>query len=733
MNYKEKCVLICRGSLVVALVTATSGHAVAEEEEQATELNEILVTAEREGPLGPDAGYRANRSMTGTKTDTPISETPRSVSSVTRNMIEDQGAQTLSDILMYIPGVSPVSYGVHDALAGDIFRIRGVNARDYGYGTYRDGLRVQPNAYTTSAEPYGLERVEVIKGPTSVLYGENVPGGLVNLVSKRPTDTPQGEVNLSYGSHDRRQASMDVSGPLTDDGSVRGRMVVLVRDADTQTDNVSDDRIYLAPSIAFDLSDRDTLTLLAQYQKDDTELQTGLPAAGTLLKHPNGQLDTSHSLGHPDWDVFDREFWSAGYEYEHLFNEQWSFRQNARYLSASTIRKEIWWSFPPAGFAGAAGDGYDSFLAAYGRDRDDNTYMASIDNQLVGHFDAGGWENTVLFGAGYDRSSYDAQQFISQRPDEFVMIDIFDPEWTSPPKTSTRATDAELKQDLAGVYSQIQAKRDGWIGMLGGRYDWAESQIDDRVNRDGSFEVTDREFTWQAGVMYQFDNGVSPYMSYATSFVPVQQVQSESNSPFEPITGQQVEAGFKYEPENHDVMYTLAYYELQKENDVTYSDGGVARQIGETESKGVELEARGDVTDNLSVSASYAYTDARITEDAGSYVEGKQMVSIPRHQGAVWANYQFHGDSLLDGLETGLGVRYLGSSYGYPESTYGTVKTESTTLVDMTLGYQFNPNWRASVNARNLLGKDYIAECNNAGRCYWGSERSVIGTVSYKW
>ena len=280
MNYKEKCVLVCRGSLVVALVTATSGHAVAEEEEQATELNEILVTAEREGPLGPDAGYRANRSMTGTKTDTPISETPRSVSSVTRNMIEDQGAQTLSDILMYIPGVSPVSYGVHDALAGDIFRIRGVNARDYGYGTYRDGLRVQPNAYTTSAEPYGLERVEVIKGPTSVLYGENVPGGLVNLVSKRPTDTPQGEVNLSYGSHDRRQASMDVSGPLTDDGSVRGRMVVLVRDADTQTDNVSDDRIYLAPSIAFDLSDRDTLTLLAQYQKDDTELQTGfLPRA----------------------------------------------------------------------------------------------------------------------------------------------------------------------------------------------------------------------------------------------------------------------------------------------------------------------------------------------------------------------------------------------------------------------------------------------------------------------
>ena len=251
MNYKEKCVLVCRGSLVVALVTATSGHAVAEEEEQATELNEILVTAEREGPLGPDAGYRANRSMTGTKTDTPISETPRSVSSVTRNMIEDQGAQTLSDILMYIPGVSPVSYGVHDALAGDIFRIRGVNARDYGYGTYRDGLRVQPNAYTTSAEPYGLERVEVIKGPTSVLYGENVPGGLVNLVSKRPTD-----------------------------GSVRGRMVVLVRDADTQTDNVSDDRIYLAPSIAFDLSDRDTLTLLAQYQKDDTELQTGfLPRA----------------------------------------------------------------------------------------------------------------------------------------------------------------------------------------------------------------------------------------------------------------------------------------------------------------------------------------------------------------------------------------------------------------------------------------------------------------------
>jgi iron complex outermembrane receptor protein len=720
-----------RVSLLAALVATASTGAVAQGmDDEATKLDEIVVTADKGNPQGPDEGYKAERSLTATKTDTPLSETPRSVSVVTREQIRDQGAQTLNDILEYVPGISSAGYPAGDALAGDIFYIRGMNQRDYGYGTYRDGLRVQPNAYSTSAEPFGLERVEVFKGPTSVLYGENVPGGLVNLVSKRPTAEAQGEVNLSYGSHDRKQVSADLSGALVDDGRVRGRLVFLKRSSGTQTDSVPDDRFYIAPSLAIDLTDKDTLTILTQYQKDNTEIQLGLPAAGTLLEHPNGELDTDTNLGHPDWDGFDREFWTLGYEYEHRFNDDWAFRQNARYVRSLVDRQETWWSFPPA-MGGLAGDGYDDYVVAYGRDRDNESRVYAIDNQLVGHLNTGRVEHTVLVGAGFDRASFDQIQYVGNLGAlEYQLINIFDPQYLREPATSLKASDDEIKQNLAGVYAQWQGKAGGLIALLGGRHDWARSEYDDRIGSN-DMKRTDREFTWQTGLMYQFANGLSPYLSYATTFVPVQQLGDS----FEPITGDQFEVGVKYEPVGLDTSITVSAFDLTKEDDVVYDNtAGNYRQVGKTESRGVELEVRSDLSENLSMTAAYAYTDAKVTEDAGSRLEDEQVTGVPRHQASVWANYRFL-DGALHGLEAGLGVRYLGSRYAYPPDSlaYGTLETDGETLLDAALGYDLSHNWSARVNVKNLLDEEYIAECNNAGRCYYGSGRTVIGTVSYRW
>ncbi|TBW50006.1 TonB-dependent siderophore receptor [Marinobacter halodurans] len=717
-----------RVSLLAAMVAAVPAAGWAQDSDDAQELDTITVTGQQEGPRGPDVGYKAERSLTATKTDTPLSETPRSVSVVTRKQIEDQGAQTLGDILEYVPGISPANYPAGDALAGDIFYIRGMNQRDYGYGTYRDGLRTQPNAYATSAEPYGLERVEVFKGPTSILYGENVPGGLVNLVSKRPTETRQGEVNLSYGTHDRKQVSADVSGALTDNGGVRGRLVFLARDSDTQTDSVPDDRIYFAPSLAIDLSDRDTLTLLTQYQKDETEIQLGLPAAGTLLDHPGGELDTDTNLGHPDWDRFDREFWTLGYEYEHRFNDAWTFRQNARYTRSLVDRRETWWSF--------IDNGYGPYVATYGRDRDNESRVYSIDNQVVGHVTTGAFDNTVLVGASFDRVSFAQTQHIGNiAGGEYQLINIFDPRYTSRPQTSALASDDEIKQDLAGGYAQLQTRVGGLIALVGGRYDRAKSRYDDRTPANSDTQRTDNEFTWQTGLMYQFANGLSPYVSYATTFVPVQQTSSNSGETFKPITGDQVEVGVKYEPLGWNTVVTVAAYDITKEDDVTYdSNLGDYRQIGETESRGAEVEVRSDITDNLSMTAAYSYTDAKITDDAGSRYEDRQVTGVPRHQASVWANYSFRQGALA-GLDTGVGVRYLGSSYAYPPDTldYGTLKTDGETLVDAALGYALTDNWQARVSVKNLFDRKYVAQCNNAGRCYWGAERTVLGTVSYNW
>ncbi|WP_081899025.1 TonB-dependent siderophore receptor [Halomonas sp. TG39a] len=722
---KGKYALYCQSGLLVVTLVAVPVYSAAQEEESVSELESLTVTAERVGAQGPDVGYQADRSLTATKTDTPLSETPRAISVVTRNQIEDQGAQTLGNILDYVPGVNSANYPGGDALAGDIFYIRGMNQRDYGYGTYRDGLRVQSNAYATSAEPYGLERVEVLKGPTSILYGENVPGGLVNLVSKRPTYERQGEVNLSYGTHDRRQFSSDVSGALNEDGSVRGRMVSLIREADTQINSMEDDRIYFAPSLAIDLSDRDTLTLLGQYQKDSTEIQLGLPASGTLLDNPGGKLSTDTNLGHPDWDGFEREFWTLGYEYEHRFDNDWTFRQNGRYTRSLVDRQETWLQFVDAG--------YGSNIGAYNLDRANESRIYSIDNQVVGNVTTGALENTMLFGASFDRTSFVQSQYASDiASGEFYLIDIFDPQYSSEPQTSSLSSDGDLKQNLAGTYAQWQGKVGGLIALVGGRYDWADSEYDDYTAANEDTQRSDEAFSWQTGLMYQFDNGISPYVSYSTTFVPVQ-LNTEDN--FKPITGDQVELGVKYEPEGWNTQVTVSAYDITKQDDVSYDgSSGDYRQIGETQSQGLEVEVKSGISESLSLTAAYSYIDARIVEDAGSRLEDEQITGIPRHQASVWANYTFR-QGALNGLQTGLGVRYLGKSYAYPPESldYGTLEVGSETLVDAAIGYDFGNNWSANLNANNLFDREYVARCNNGGRCYWGAERTVLGTVSYKW
>lgn len=723
--FKGKYALSCQSGLLVATLVAVPVYSAAQEEEPVSELESLTVTAERVGAQGPDVGYQADRSLTATKTDAPLSETPRAISVVTRNQIEDQGAQTLGNILDYVPGVNSANYPGGDALAGDIFYIRGMNQRDYGYGTYRDGLRVQSNAYATSAEPYGLERVEVLKGPTSILYGENVPGGMVNLVSKRPTYEQQGEVNLSYGTHDRRQFSSDVSGALNEDGSVRGRMVSLIREADTQINSMGDDRIYFAPSLAIDLGDRDTLTLLGQYQKDSTEIQLGLPASGTLLDNPSGKLSTDTNLGHPDWDGFEREFWTLGYEYEHRFDNDWTFRQNGRYTRSLVDRQETWLQFVDAG--------YSSNIGAYNLDRANESRIYSIDNQVVGNVTTGALENTMLFGASFDRTSFVQSQYASDIANgEFYLIDIFDPQYSSEPQTSSLSSDGDLKQNLAGTYAQWQGKVGGLIALVGGRYDWADSEYDDYTAANDDTQRSDEAFSWQTGLMYQFANGISPYVSYSTTFVPVQ-LNTEDN--FKPITGDQVELGVKYEPEGWNTQVTVSAYDITKQDDVSYDgSSGDYRQIGETQSQGLEVEVKSEINESLSLTAAYSYIDARIVEDAGSRLEDEQITGIPRHQASVWANYTFrHG--ALKGLQTGLGVRYLGKSYAYPPESldYGTLEIGSETLVDAAIGYDFGNDWSAKLNANNLFDREYVARCNNGGRCYWGAERTVLGTVSYKW
>ncbi len=688
------------------------------------------VTGEQDDPQGPDFGYQAANSLTASKTSTPLSETPRSVSVITRKRIEDQKARSLTDVLGYVPGIFAPPFAAGDGLAGDLFFIRGFNATDFGYGLLRDGLRVQGNRYDTTSEPYGVERVEVFRGPTSILYGENAPGGLVNLVSKRPPAAAQGEVQLSYGSNDRRQLNVDVGGPLDASGNVLGRVVMVGRVADTQVDHVQDDRLYVAPSLSFDFDELNTLTLLSSYQKDRTKLELGLPAAGTLLRNPNGKIDKDTFLGNKDWNTFEREVWTLGYEFTHRFTDDWQFRQNSRYMQSRIQRNETW-----PGNLNNAGFGTTVGMTAYDRYNKSITY--SLDNQLEGRFETGALQHTWLLGASFDRTSFNQDWSAGAGQP----VNVFEPNWTREASAPFTVQDSQLDQQMTGLYSQMQSRYENWIFLLGGRFDSVDSQYRNHrdanspvSNAESDLDYTDRDFTWQTGVMYQFDNGLSPYVSYSTSFVPVQQTSS-TNGPLDPITAEQYEVGLKYEPEGWNTLFTAALFDLRKENDVYFEAAtNDYRQIGESRSKGVELEVNSDITANLNVTAAYTYTDARITKDApGSLLEDRQMTGVPRNQASLWAHYRFL-DGTLRGLRLGGGVRHFDSTFGYTaNSLYGTLEAGDVTLVDAAIGYEFDENWSVDLNAKNVFDKEYVAGCNNAGRCYWGDERTLLGTVSLRW
>jgi iron complex outermembrane receptor protein len=291
-----------------------------------------------------------------------------------------------------------------------------------------------------------------------------------------------------------------------------------------------------------------------------------------------------------------------------------------------------------------------------------------------------------------------------------------------------------LEQQMKGVYAQIQSKYDHWLFLLGGRQDWVDSDFRDKVASAGNISSQDKKFTYQGGVMYQFDNGMTPYVSYSTAFVPVQQI-SNAGQPLDPITSSQYEVGLKYEPIGWDTAFTASVYDLRKKDD-TYFDAttGSYRQVGESRSKGVELELNSNLTPNLNVTAAYTYTDARITKDSQtSLVKDRQMTGVPRNQASVWAKYRFL-ESSLKGLYVGGGIRYFDSAFAYTSpSLYGKLDAGDVTLVDAAIGYQFDQHWTLDLNAKNLFDKEYVSGCNDAGRCYWGEDRSLLGSVSYNW
>ncbi|AZE08444.1 Ferrichrome-iron receptor [Pseudomonas chlororaphis subsp. aureofaciens] len=685
--------------------------------------------------LGSMEGYNATHSQIATKTSTALLETSQSVSVVTREQMDDQGSQTVSQTMRYTPGVLTNPYGATHRY--DYVAMRGFNDGSVD-NIYLDGLKSMGDSGTYSTmqvDPYFLERVDILKGPSSVLYGRSSPGGLVALTSKKPLFEPYHQIQATVGTQGQRGMGFDFSGPVDDDKRIAYRLTGLADRSDTQFDHNKEKRYALAPTLSIDFTDDTSLTLQAYLQHDpDGGYHSGMPADGALHQRNGQRISENFFEGEPGIDRYERDQQSFGYQFEHRFNDVFTARQNFRYLDSKVKLDQVYgygWTTPTS-----------NELNRYYTGGDEKLHAFIVDNMLQAEFLTGATKHTVLMGADYQRR----KTVVDWTSGSVAPINAFDPVYGNSAITYYDPLSYLRRLEQTGVYLQDLIEMDQWRFSLGLRQDWVETSDENRLaeaSRPVGTEINDKrtKLTGRAGALYLFDNGLAPYISYSESFNPNSYADSAGN-PLAPTDGTQWELGLKYQPPGTDDLYTASLFRIDQENLATkLPQENFYRAVGAVRSQGLELEAHLQLNDNLKLLGSYTFTDIEYSKSMISTLstatdiienKGNSPTQAPRHMASLWADYKFDSGS-LDGLRLGGGVRYVGYSWADAENT---MKVPSYTLFDASISYDLGKVGLKGVdvrlNANNLTNESYIASCASLSFCYMGEERNVAATVSYQ-
>jgi iron complex outermembrane recepter protein len=667
-------------------------------------------SADRETATSAVPGYVVKRSTTATKTDTPLIETPQAITVITADQILDQGAQNLQDALNYAAGVRSDAYGIDSRSDGA--RVRGSYPDEY-----LDGLRQAFNYYTstTRTDPFMLERIEILRGPSAMLYGQGSTAGIVNMVSKRPQAKAQGEIGIKLGSHDLKQLQLDVTGPLSDNGEWLYRVIALGRDAGTQVDYVEDQRSLLAPSLTWQPSEQLSLTLLARWQRDKSgSTSQFLPWEGNVIGNPNGRIHTNRFIGDPNSDRYDSERATAGWLFQYELNESWTLRQNLRYTRNEVDYRTAYadsFSNPTSPYVVVDPLNPDSSAnhRVIGRFASVNkpiVRMWTTDQHAEGLFKTGVFDHQLLVGIDALRFNQTEKQGSAGGP--ALNIDVYNPVYID--IDMPLADTPEQTQTQVGLYAQDQIKfATNWIVVAGVRHDRVKSELED------SDDNRDNATSKRLGLMYAASFGLSPYISYSESFTPLPGTD-RGGSRYEPLRGKQWEAGVKYQPPAQNLNFGLAIYDLREENQQTPDplDPNYYLQAGKTKNTGVELEGRGTFG-NFEVIAHYNYTDV-----------DEKLEALPKNQAAVWGKWNF---SLADipGFSVGTGVRYMSSFHDGVAPT-----TPDIALWDGLVAWD-STHWRYAINANNIADKTYYSTCLSRGDCWVGARRNIIASATYRW
>ncbi|PMY67518.1 MULTISPECIES: TonB-dependent siderophore receptor [Pseudomonas] len=691
-------------------------------------LPETSITGQQayESAWGPVDGYLATRTAAGTKTDTSLVEAPRSISVATRQQMEDRNVQNLDDAVRYMPGIVSASYGSDTRY--DWMRVRGFEPTQF-----LDGLPLPRGVYANpKAETWNLDRLALLRGPASSVYGQTPPGGLLDMVSRRPSAESSHAIQLQYGSDNYRQINFASTGKIDDEGQFLYGLSGVVRDAGTQVDHIDNKRYNIAPSLTWNIDTDTRLTLLSQFTRDDTGATSQfMPIQGTKIKSPLGDVSHHKNLGDPDYEFYDRTYYALGYAFEHRFNDVWQFRQNLRYTKSELSFQQLTvgsYAYSPADAAGN--------ISRTSTNVDEDISQFAVDNNFQADFATGDITHTVLIGLDHQRTD---TSYLSIYGDGGT-TNIFNPVYGQPivrPARSSAYYDYNQKTVQTGLYVQDQMALDKWRLTLGGREDWVHQGTTYFNKNDVTNTDRSKNFSGNAALSYVFDSGLVPYLSYAESFQPASNASVSPTESYKPTEGKQWELGIKYQPPGSNTLLSAAVYDLTQKNVLVTSIGAggesVTNQTGEVKVKGLELEAVSDVTDNLKVIA--AYTLAKSEVQKGIY-KGNRLQLMPNQQASLWTDYTWHS-GVLDGFGIGAGARYTGNTYGDQANTW-LGKANAYTVFDAAVHYDLGrldsslKGASLKLNATNLFDKDYLSTCDGS-YCYFGDQRSVVASATYQW
>nr|WP_113866934.1 TonB-dependent siderophore receptor [Brenneria salicis]NMN92972.1 iron complex outermembrane receptor protein [Brenneria salicis ATCC 15712 = DSM 30166]RBP61945.1 iron complex outermembrane receptor protein [Brenneria salicis ATCC 15712 = DSM 30166]RLM31250.1 ferrichrysobactin receptor [Brenneria salicis ATCC 15712 = DSM 30166] len=700
--------------------------------ETANRDDTIVVTAAdgAESVTAPLKGIVAKASASGTKTSTPLVKTPQAISVITRDQMDAQAVSSVSDALNYSAGVVPNYRGASN-------RNDEVISRGFRYAPkFLDGLSYGLNgagATSGKMDPWLLERVELVRGPASVLYGQVNPGGLVNMTSKRPTAQDIRKVKLSGGNQHLAEAAFDFGGALNDEQSLLYRLNGIASTKNEFVKDYKNQRLAIAPALTW-LPNADTsFTLLTSYQNDPKVGQRNfLPAYGTVFETNAGYLPYDLNVSDPNYNQSKREQTSIGYIFEHSFNEIFSIQQSLRYSQMNEKYKYLVYT--------TGGTTTNTTLSRRPQKDENKADELGIDNQVKAQFDTGEVAHVVLGGLDYKWSDRDNKTWLDR-------AGSYNFDWTNPvyglsisdDMLTTLSTSNRKKLDQIGIYLQDQLEWNSWNLLLSGRHDWSEVRTRDRTVNT-SVQQNDSKFTGRAGLLYAFDNGISPYISYSTSFEPNLDSGAPGTAAFKPTTGEQKEVGVKFQPKGSDTMLTLSLFDITQKN-ISSSryypqfDSWYAEQIGKVKSKGVETEVRSQLTPEISLIANYSYVDTKTKESHTAEQINKSLSAVPKHSASAWGSYSFLNGA-LKGFTVGAGVRYIGTSYGDNKEGF---KVPAYTLYDAMASYDLDEassrlkGAEVQLNVNNLSDKNYVASCSGTTSCFYGVGRSIIASVSYSW